>query len=134
MLSPASLGAMTYIWALQGGVSLIASLALLAVKIFAFVDALTRRPDAFVAAGKMTKQAWLLILGLSAVAAFLFSALALSGHATALLGTGFCGGFTTYSSFAVQTHGQGRRRGTAYAAATIGVSLGACALGFALYA
>ena len=64
----------------------------------------------------------------------LLSALALSGHAMALLGTGFCGGFTTYSSFAVHTHGLGRRRGPTYAAATIGASLGACALGFALYA
>jgi fluoride exporter len=60
----------------------------------------------------------------------LFSALALSDHATALLGTGFCGGFTTYSAFAVQTHDQGRRRGSAYAAATIVIALGACALGF----
>lgn len=63
---------MSWIWALQGGVTMIAALALLAVKIFAFVDALVRRPDAFVAAGKMTKQAWLLILGLSALAAVLF--------------------------------------------------------------
>jgi CrcB protein len=60
----------------------------------------------------------------------LFSALALSGHAMALLGTGFCGGFTTYSSFAVQTHGLGLRRGTAYAVATIGLGLGACAVGW----
>ena len=58
------------------------------------------------------------------------SAMALSGHTTALLGTGFCGGFTTYSAFAVQTHGLGPRRGTAYAVVTIAVSLGACALGF----
>ena len=63
-----------------------------------------------------------------------FSAMALSGHATALLGTGFCGGLTTYSAFAVHTHGLGPRRGTAYAAGTIALSLGACALGFALYA
>ena len=61
-----------------------------------------------------------------------FSALALSDHATALLGTGFCGGFTTYSSFAVQTHGLGRRRGVAYAAGTIVVALAACALGWVL--
>ena len=48
----------------------------------------------------------------------------------ALLGVGFCGGFTTYSSFAVQTHRLGRPRGSAYAAATVGASLAACALGF----
>ncbi|MGY2701516.1 fluoride efflux transporter FluC [Nocardioides sp. HB32] len=59
-----------------------------------------------------------------------FSALALSGDATALLGTGFCGGFTTYSSFAVQTHGLGVRRGAAYAGATIVLALAACGLGF----
>jgi CrcB protein len=50
----------------------------------------------------------------------------------ALLGTGFCGGFTTYSAFAVQTHDQGPARGTAYAVATVGAALAACAAGFAL--
>lgn len=58
------------------------------------------------------------------------SAMALSGHAMALLGTGLCGGFTTYSAFAVQTHALGARRGTAYAAVTVTGSLAACALGF----
>ena len=62
----------------------------------------------------------------------LFSALGLSGHAMALLGTGFCGGFTTYSSFAVQAHAGGRRAGSTYVVATLGLSLAACALGFAL--
>ena len=62
------------------------------------------------------------------------SAMALSGHAMALLGTGFCGGFTTYSAFAVQTHELGPRHGTAYAVVTIAASLAACALGFWLYA
>ena len=59
----------------------------------------------------------------------LFSALSLDAHLLALLGTGFCGGLTTYSAFAVQTHGLGRR-GAAYAAGTILLALGACAAGF----
>jgi hypothetical protein len=63
---------MQQIWAFQSLVVSISALALLAVKIWAFVDALVRRPDAFEAAGKMTKQAWLLILGLTAAAAILF--------------------------------------------------------------
>jgi fluoride exporter len=65
-----------------------------------------------------------------------FSALAaagvLSSSGLALLGTGFCGGFTTYSSFAVQTHDHGARRGSAYAALTISASLAACLAGFVL--
>jgi fluoride exporter len=64
----------------------------------------------------------------------LLSALALSDHAVALLGTGFCGGFTTYSSFAVQTHRLGSARGAAYAGATVALSLAACALGWWLAA
>lgn len=58
------------------------------------------------------------------------SALALSGEASALLGTGLCGGFTTYSSFAVQAHDRGPRLGTAYVVATLVASLAACAAGF----
>ncbi|MCH1866068.1 CrcB family protein [Nocardioides sp. CFH 31398] len=65
-----------------------------------------------------------------------FSALALAGtlsaEGLALLGTGFCGGFTTYSTFAVGTHDLGARRGWAYAALTTGLSLAACAACFAL--
>lgn len=44
---------------------------LLLVKAFAFIDALTRRPDAFPAADKLTKMAWLWITGLSLVAEIL---------------------------------------------------------------
>lgn len=63
---------MDNILALQGGVISFAAIALIAVKVYAFVDASVRRPDAYVAADKMTKKAWLLILGLSAAAALVF--------------------------------------------------------------
>lgn len=62
----------------------------------------------------------------------MFSGMALSGHAIALLGVGFCGGLTTYSSFAVQSTRLGPRRGTAYVAATLSLALAACWLGFEL--
>lgn len=60
----------------------------------------------------------------------LLAGLALTGHAAALLGTGFCGGFTTYSAFAVQAHGLGARRGAAYVLVTTLLAVGACGLGF----
>lgn len=44
------------------------TLALFVLQVWAFVDALSRRPDAYVAADKMTKQAWLIILGLALAA------------------------------------------------------------------
>lgn len=56
----------------------------------------------------------------------------LDGAALALVGTGFCGGLSTYSSFAVQTRDLGARRGAAYALVTVVLGLGACALGFLL--
>ena len=66
----------------------------------------------------------------------LLERLPVSQYRRPLLGTGFCGGLTTYSAFAVQTRDQGRDRGpgaaAAYAVATIGISLAACALGFAI--
>lgn len=60
----------------------------------------------------------------------LLSGAAIAGDGMALLGIGFCGGFTTYSAFAVQTHRLGWARGVAYSAATIVTALVACALGF----
>ncbi|GAB3661932.1 hypothetical protein GCM10027596_22640 [Nocardioides korecus] len=58
-----------HVFAFESLTTLIAFYALLAVKVFAFVDAASRRKDAFVAADKMTKPAWLLILGLTVVVA-----------------------------------------------------------------
>ena len=61
-----------------------------------------------------------------------------SADALALVGTGFCGGLTTYSAFAVQTRDQVRDRGlatgTAYALATVVLAVTACGLGFWLSA
>lgn len=53
---------------IQNGLLLIVTLVLFAFQAWAFVDALTHRPDAYVAGGKLTKQAWLIILGLALVA------------------------------------------------------------------
>lgn len=57
---------------------------------------------------------------------------AVDGAWLALLGTGFCGGLTTYSSFAVQSAGLGTRRGTAYVVATVGGCLTLATLGHVL--
>jgi CrcB protein len=54
----------------------------------------------------------------------------LDGAALALVGTGFCGGMSTYSSFAVQTRDLGRSGGTAYATLTLGLGLASAALGY----
>lgn len=60
------------------------------------------------------------------------TALALSDSLLALLGTGFCGGLTTFSALMVQSADRGRRVGTAYLASTVAFSLAACWLGFVL--
>jgi fluoride exporter len=56
-------------------------------------------------------------------------------EARALLGAGFCGGFTTFSAFSVETLGLIEagdwRRAALYAGLSVGLSLAAAALGFA---
>ena len=42
---------------------LVVSLALLGLKVFAFVDALVHKPEEYDAAGKWNKNAWLIVLG-----------------------------------------------------------------------
>jgi CrcB protein len=61
-----------------------------------------------------------------------FSGLALGGQAMALLGTGFCGAMTTYSSFMVQTYDRGLRLGAANVLLTVPPALLLCFAGFAL--
>lgn len=60
-----------------------------------------------------------------------FAALSLQEQAWALLATGFCGAFTSFSSFAVQTVERPAGPATAYAVATVVLTVGLCALGFA---
>jgi len=50
---------------------LLAALAF-AANAFAIVDAVRQRPDAFTAAGKLTKQLWLLITGVAAAIGFVY--------------------------------------------------------------
>ena len=48
-------------------------LAAFIVEAWAFIDAITRPSQAFVAAGKQTKQLWLIILGVAAVVGLAFA-------------------------------------------------------------
>ncbi len=77
------------IFAIQSTVMTVITLALFAVQAFAFVDAVARRPETFPAADKMTKTAWLIILGLALVAHMLFwsplSILNLAGAVAAIV-------------------------------------------------
>ena len=52
-------------------ISLVLSLAILGMEVFAFVDALRHRSDAYVAAGKRTKPIWLAVTGVAALLGFL---------------------------------------------------------------
>lgn len=53
----------------------------------------------------------------------------LSADAAAVLGIGFCGALTTFSSFALETRSLGRRWGSLYAAVTVGCACGAASIG-----
>ncbi|UUZ57600.1 fluoride efflux transporter FluC [Nocardioides sp. B-3] len=88
--------------------------------------ALAHTPDGRWPAGTMA------VNGLGSLLIGCFAALALGGRAWALLATGFCGGLTSFSSFAVQSVERGPRSGAVYAATTVALALVACAPGFAL--
>ena len=61
-----------------------------------------------------------------------FTGLGLGDQTMALLGVGFCGALTTYSSFAVQSYDRGRWLGTATVLLTLGPALFLSAAGFGL--
>ena len=60
------------IFALPAWIYLIISLAMFIATAFAFVDSLQHKPDAYVAADKLTKNTWAIILGLGVAAQMLF--------------------------------------------------------------
>ena len=61
------------VFGIQSGIMLVVFFVLLAVKIYAFVSALTFSAESYEAAGKLTKPAWTIILGLGVVLQLLFS-------------------------------------------------------------
>jgi hypothetical protein len=65
-------------------VLLLLALAVLAATVYAFVHAAMQRPDAYTAAGKLTKPVWLLILGGAGGFAFLLSLTGVSVFAVAI--------------------------------------------------
>lgn len=58
---------MSHVFVLESLAMTIAALVLLVVKLWALVDALLRPAAGFVAAGKLTKPGWLVILALAVV-------------------------------------------------------------------
>ena len=60
----------TGLFTAQGIVTFLLGLAAFAIEVFALVDCLRHRPDAFVAAGKRTKQFWSIILGIALLLGF----------------------------------------------------------------
>jgi hypothetical protein len=61
----------TGVYTLQYYIVLALSVVAFGVEAWALVDALRQRSDAFVAAGKLTKPLWLIILGVAAALGFL---------------------------------------------------------------
>ena len=55
----------------QAVVFLLLGLAAFVVQVFALVDAIRQRPDAYLAASKMTKQRWVVILGVAVAIGFI---------------------------------------------------------------
>lgn len=69
----------------QSTVMLVVALVLFVGMVWAFVDALTRRPDAFEAAGKLTKKGWLLILAIGLGVLLFFGSLGMFAGAIIML-------------------------------------------------
>jgi hypothetical protein len=60
------------VFAVENTLLMLLTVVLLAVKAWAFLDALSHRAEAYPAADKMTKKAWLIILGIFLAAHLVF--------------------------------------------------------------
>ncbi|OBI46116.1 hypothetical protein A5707_21980 [Mycobacterium kyorinense] len=72
---------------LAGTIMMIVQVAVVVTSVYAFVHAAMQRPDAYTAAGKLTKPAWLGILGagvvLASILSFVFGVLGVAAAACA---------------------------------------------------
>lgn len=60
------------LWSLQSMITALLGVAALGCEIFALVDCLRTRPDAFVAAGKRSKNFWLVLTGIATLIGIVF--------------------------------------------------------------
>ena len=70
------------IYTFESTLMLVVLVVLLAIKGFAFINALTYSAEAYEAAGKLTKQAWCLITGLGFAANLILMGLAARASST----------------------------------------------------